>query len=167
MTEATEPKSDHELFWRVTWSMLLVAILTVSAIVFYPEWRVRWQAWLLPEKKDLLATVSGALLGDGTEYKVLKFATRRGLIVEVHAQNSGAHQPFVFIDRIFIPDRHDGYFSLNTAATQLAMVDMDGDGRLEILAPSFDEKLVAHLNTLRLDPDSKRLELVKPPPAVE
>jgi len=144
------------------WAVLIVAAIVTSALALHPEWRVRAQAQLFPEKKELLATVNGDLLGDGAEYKVLKFATGRGLIVEVHSPSQDPGEPFVFVDRIFIPDRHDGYFSLNTQPTRLAIVDIDGDGRGEILAPSFDEKLVAHLNTLRLDPSTRRLALVRP-----
>ncbi|MGE0763939.1 MAG: hypothetical protein AB7N80_11725 [Bdellovibrionales bacterium] len=148
--------------WHVLWALLIMATLMVSAILLHPEWRVRVQAYFMPEKKELLATVSGDLLGDGQELKILKFATARGLVVEVHAAQPDALKPFTLVDKIFIPDRHDGFFSLNSQATRLALVDVDGDGKPEIIAPSFDDKLVAHLNTLRLDPDTRRLELVKP-----
>lgn len=147
--------------WKVLWSVLVAATLFTIAVALTPEWRVRWQAWLLPETRDLLATVTGDLLNNGVQMKVLKFATGRGLIVEVHAPNED-QASFSLVDRIFIPDRHDGYVTLNAQPTRLAIVDVDNDGSPEILAPSFDEKLVAHLNTLRLNPESKRLELVKP-----
>lgn len=150
------------IFWRILWAVLALLIVTVSLILLVPEWRVRWQAKFMPERKELLATVSGDLLGDGVELKVLKFSTSRGLIVEVHATSPDALKPYTLVDKIFIPDRHDGFFSLNTQATRLALVDVDGDGKPEIIAPSFDDKLVAHLNTLRLDPETRRLELVKP-----
>jgi hypothetical protein len=150
---------------KALWAALIVIVIAASAIALHPEWRLRAQAKLWPEKKELLATVNGDLLGTGQELKVLKFATRRGLIVEVHAPQSDPQAPYIMLDRIFIPDRHDGYFAINSRPTRLAIVDVDGDGRGEILAPSFDEKLVAHLNTLRLDPDTRRLELVRPPAA--
>lgn len=166
--DQNENSSDSQfsaslLFWRVLWSALIIAIVVVITIVLVPEWRIRWQSYFMPQQKELLATVTGDLLGDGHEMKVLKFSTNRGLIVEVHAPNPDALNPYTLVDKIFIPDRHDGYFSLNAQATRLALVDVDGDGRPEIIAPSFDDKLVAHLNTLRLDPDTRRLELVKPP----
>jgi len=148
---------------KAVWAALIVIVMAVSAIALHPEWRVRAQAKIWPEKKELLATVTGDLLGNGQELKVLKFATRRGLIVEVHAPQSDPQAPYVMLDRIFIPDRHDGYFAIHSRPTRLAIVDVDGDGKGEILAPSFDDRLVAHLNTLRLDPDTHKLELVRPP----
>jgi hypothetical protein len=147
--------------WKILWAMLVMATIFTIAVALHPEWRVRWQAWLLPEKRDLLASVTGDLLNNGIQMKVLKFATGRGLIIEVHSPTEN-EASFNLVDRIFIPDRHDGYVTLNSQPTRLAIVDVDHDGSPEILAPSFDEKLVAHLNTLRLNPASKKLELVKP-----
>ncbi len=148
--------------WKSLWAVLVVAALIVSALALSPEWRVRWQALIRPEKKDLLATVTGDLLNAGADLKVLKFATGRGLIVEVHEPSNDPNSPFKLVDRIFIPDRHDGFFTLNNQPTRLAIVDVDNDGTLEILAPSFDDKLVPHLNTLRLDPSTRKLRLAQP-----
>lgn len=153
----------HGNIWRATWVILTIATIVVSAMALHPDWRTRLQAVFVGDQRQLLATVSGDLLNDGTTFKVLKFSTSRGIIVEIVAPNPNQEESFSLVDRIFIPDPHDGFFSLNTHATRLALVDVDGDGRPEIIAPSFDNKLVAHLNTLRLDPDTRRLELVRPP----
>lgn len=153
----------HGNLWRATWVLLALAALIVSALALHPDWRTRLQAVFIGDQRVLLATVTGDLTGDGTSYKILKFSTSRGIIVEVVAPSPDSSETYNLVDRIFIPDPHDGFFSLNTHATRLALVDVDGDGRPEILAPSFDNKLVAHLNTLRLDPDTRRLELVRPP----
>ncbi len=158
-----EKKDTRDWVWRVAWFVLVLGILGVAAILVNNEWRVKVQARIAGEQKELLATVSGQLLGDDQNFKVLKFATRRGLIIEVHAPHTDPLKPFVLVDKLFIPDLHDGFFSLNNQATRLALVDVDEDGRLEIIAPSFDDKLSAHLNTLRLNPETRRLELVQPP----
>jgi hypothetical protein len=142
--------------------VLLLAAATVSSVALNSEWRLRFQAWAWPNEKKLLATVSGDLLGDGSNYKILKYATHQGLILEVQMPSKDPDQDFSLVDRVYIPDRFDGFFSINTIATRLALVDVDNDGRLEIVAPSFDDKLVAHLNTLRLNQDTRRLEIVKP-----
>ncbi len=148
--------------WYAIWFLLGVCTIMVSGLALHSESRIRLQAWLDSDKKELLATLSADLLGNGSQFKILKYGTSRGIIVEVLAPSENEAGAFQFIDRIFIPDPHDGFFSINTHATRLAIVDVDEDGQPEILAPSFDDKLVAHLNTLRLDPDTRRLELVRP-----
>lgn len=147
--------------WYSVWFVLGVCAVVVSGLALHSETRIRLQAWLEPEQKELLATLTADLLGNGSQFKILKYGTTRGIIVEVLAPSENEAGAYQFVDRIFIPDPHDGFFSINTHATRLAIVDVDEDGQPEILAPSFDDKLVAHLNTLRLDPDTRRLELVK------
>lgn len=155
----------YKIIWIATWTLLGLGSMTITAVALNPDWRARLQAVFVGDDRQLLATVNGDLLADGTNFKILKFGTKRGIIVEVLAPGDSSDDGYSLVDRIFIPDPHDGFFSLNTHATRLALVDVDGDGRSEILAPSFDSQLVAHLNTLRLDPDTRRLELVRPPPA--
>ena len=38
------------------------------------------------------------------------------------------------------------FFDHRGQAVQLAVVDLDGDGKMELLAPTFDKQLTAYLN---------------------
>lgn len=149
--------------WRMVLISLALATLAVTAIALNPNWRIPVQAFLRPDRRVLLATVSGDIAGTGEIFKILKFASQRGLVVEVMQTTHDPNDPYRFIDRVIIPDRHDGFFSMNSEATRLALLDVDGDGRPEIIAPSFDESLSAHLNTLKFDPETKRLSLMQAP----
>ncbi len=149
--------------WRVALILLSFATVVVTAVALNPNWRIPIQAFLSPDHRVLLATVNGDLAGTGEMYKVLKYATHRGLIVEVMQATHDPNDPYRFVDRVVIPDRHDGFFSMNSEATRLALLDVDGDGHPEIIAPSFDESLSAHLNTLKFDPETKRLSLMQAP----
>ena len=59
-----------------------------------------------------------------------------------------------------LPDKKDGYFTFNGDVTNLAVDDIDNDKKSEILATTFDNDLVAHLNVYRYVPGQKELELV-------
>ena len=41
-------------------------------------------------------------------------------------------------------------------ATNLALKDIDGDNSMEIIVPTYDSNLVAHLNVYKYDPFSRR-----------
>ncbi|MBX7230490.1 MAG: hypothetical protein K1X29_00255 [Bdellovibrionales bacterium] len=161
-------KKNYALFlrlswtWKILWSLLFTGVLISGGLALSSRHRLLWQAHFFPEKKELLAVVNGDLLGNGSEFKVLKYATRKGLIIEIQSPHQRNDNPYQMVDRVFIPDRHDGYFSLSTASTQLAILDINGDGVPEIIAPSFDENLMAHLNPMRLDPITKKIQLIRP-----
>ena len=80
--------------------------------------------------------------------------TPSGIVVEVYGPLENGIQPL--IDSILIPDRRDAYFDLQGRATNLALKDMNADGKPEIIAPSYDDEGVAHLNVYSYSEDAKK-----------
>jgi hypothetical protein len=66
------------------------------------------------------------------------------------------------IDRVLLPDKHDGLFNFEGHVTRLAIADIDQDGTMELLAPTFDQQLVPHLNVFRYNKDLKKFEPYQP-----
>ncbi len=95
----------------------------------------------------------GDVLGDGTPIQVAKIRTRDSLILEIYAPSKDGSR--ALIDRIVLEESRDGYFTLNGSLTNLAIDDVDGDNKMEIIAPAFDHNLTAHLNVFRFDRESK------------
>jgi len=143
---------------------LIAAMLLAAALT--PSLRERLQARFTVTGREILATVEGDVLNDGSHGKVIKFRDRRGIFVEVLKETSDG--VVHVIDRVALPDRHDGLFNLQGQVTRLAIADVDGDGKFELLAPSFDNQLVPHLNVFRYNPALARFEPVQPgTPATE
>lgn len=143
------------LFMLVT-AILLAAVLT-------PSLRANIQSYFTRSGRDVLATAEGDLLGGGTQAKVIKYRSEEGLFVEVmKVEGSGA---MTLVDRIQLPDKHDGLFNYQGHVTRLAIADVDGDGTMELLAPSFDNQLVPHLNVFRYNPGNQKFEPYQPSPA--
>lgn len=142
--------------WYIIWILLALLSSFAAVSTLIVPWRTKIQNAFFGEKRQLLATVTGHL-GEN-EYLILKFQTNKGIIVEVQQPENDSYK---LIDRIFIPDPYDGYVMMNSQATRLALTDIDDDQQLEIIAPTFDSNLAAHLNALRLDPESMRLKLVQ------
>ena len=148
--------------WLSLGAPALVAVVLLATALM-PTWRLRLQNYVAPAHREILATVEGDVLNDGTKARVIKYRDRRGLVVEVFRETAeGASES---IDRITLPDRHDGMFNVRQQVTRLAILDVDQDGKLELVAPSFDNQLVPHLNVFRYNPALARFEPVQPGPS--
>jgi len=66
--------------------------------------------------------------------------------------------------KITLPEKRDGYFQLKGNATNLGLVDVDGDSILEIIAPTFDDQMVARLNIYKFNADTKGFDRMNAPP---
>lgn len=144
-------------------SILSLIALILLGVAVTPAWREGLQNYLSPAHREILATVEGDVLNDGQIARVIKFRDRRGIFVEVLRETKDGVTDV--IDRIALPDRHDGLFNVQQRATRLAIADVDEDGKFELIAPSFDNQLVPHLNVFRYNPALARFEPVQPGPS--
>lgn len=145
---------------KLRWASLavfLILSLGLILIVVTPTWRDHVRAMLIPHSREVLASAEGDLLNNGTPIKVIKFKSGEALYVEIlKADPQGG--PMIVVDRILLPDRHDGLFNFHGHVTRLAIADIDNDGTLELLAPSFDNQLVPHLNAYKYNAATQRFE---------
>lgn len=147
----------------VRWLILSILILTAAvllAAVLTPSLREKIQARLTTSGREILATAEGDLLNNGSSVKVIKFRSREGIFVEVVRVTPSSSE---MIDKISLPDKLDGLFNYQGHVTRLAIADIDQDGQLELLAPTFDPQLVPHLNVFRYNPQNRRFEPFQPP----
>lgn len=148
---------------RLKWPLIAVMILiavAVFAVVALPSLREAAQAYFVHPGQEILATAEGNLLNDGSPCKVIKVRNADGLYVEIFKMLPNGDTQIV--DRIQLPDKHDGLFNFQGHVTRLAIADIDNDGKFELLAPSFDNQLVPHLNVFRYNPDLRKFELYQP-----
>ena len=137
--------------------MLLAAALLAAALT--PSLRTRIQRALTRDGREVLATAEGDVLNTGATTKVIKYRTSEGIYVEILRLDADGRS-----DRILLPDKHDGLFNFQGHVTRLAIADVDSDGKLELLAPTFDNQLVPHLNVFRYNSEIGRFEPFQPPP---
>lgn len=141
----------------VFWRGLFLGIFVIGLLcVFHPALREYLRGIFHPPFRTILSSATGPYLPEFPISRVLKVRTHEGLFVEVYGQNDGDARPLV--DRIRLPDRRDAFFSFAGRTSNLFLHDVSGDGVPEIIAPSFDDDLIAHLNVFRLNTESKKLE---------
>lgn len=144
--------------------LLLVALL-VTAVAITPSWRQAVRDLLSPEQRVILAKVSGDLTGHGLHVMVLKIQTRDSLVVEVY--NVENPEQSTLMARIVLPEKRDAYFQLKGNATNLGLADVDNDGTLEIIAPAFDDQMIARLNIYKFNSSTRSFDRLNAPPGTE
>ncbi len=146
--------------WLVFSTLMIVAAALLAAVLT-PSLRERVQLYFAKDGREILATAEGDLLNDGSTAKVIKYRNKDGIYVEIlKLASDGSSQT---VERVLLPDKHDGLFNFNGYVTRLAITDIDGDGKAELLAPTFDNQLVPHLNVFRYNPGIGRFEPYQPP----
>ena len=137
-----------------TLSLISLAICVASLIsALHPTIRGFIRSYFVKEYREVLSIATGAIEA-GKTFKVIKIKTSKGLFIEVYGDSPNQIRPL--LDRIKLPDNKDGYFMIKGQATNLALKDIDGDNSMEIIVPTYDSNLVAHLNVYKYDPFSRR-----------
>ena len=142
--------------------ILAIAFLSlVFSAALNNAWRMKIRAFLFPPFRVVLSVVQADVDGAGHLSKILKVKTDQGLYLEVYGEpdpQRGNLQPLLAAKKLM--DSRDGYFTLNGHVTNLAVDDIDNDSRREIIAASFDDNMVAHLNVYRYDAASMSLQKI-------
>jgi hypothetical protein len=144
---------------------LLLLALLVTAVAITPNWRQGVRDFFLPEQRMILAKVSGDLTGQGLHVMVLKIQMRDTLVLEVY--NVEKPEESTLMARIVLPEKRDAYFQLKGNATNLGLADVDNDGTLEIIAPAFDDQMIARLNIYKYNSGTHSFDRLNAPPGTE
>lgn len=126
----------------------------MSALSLSEDFRASLKDRFRPDERTVLAKVEGDLTGGGHFVSVIKVKTRDSLLVEVYRidPKTGEQQKAAGIE---LPERRDGHFQFRGGPTNLALVDLDGDGILEIAVPTYDDNLIPRLHVYRFDPQAE------------
>src|SRR3954469_11225727 len=135
------------------YSVLIILSVVAAALALaasVPSLRERAQRFFVKPGQEILATAEGDVLNDGSPCKVIKYRNDDGIFLEIlRVQPNG---DTTVVDKVLLPDKHDGLFNFHGHVTRLAIADIDNDGKLELLAPTFDSQLVPHLNVFHFNP---------------
>lgn len=118
---------------------------------------------LVQKNERIILAIANAPLDDTKEaFQILKVRTKDGLFIEVYGtENKNGVVSNKLLASAKLPDKKDGYFTFNGQVTNLAVDNVDNDDNKEILATSFDDNMVAHLNIFRYVKGQNRLQVVE------
>ena len=124
-------------------SLFLIQMVTWSLLSSHLKERIQSQ-WLKPHQDRLLSSTANDIDGKGTYIKALKFKTHEGIRLEFIQTNSRGIKRV--IGKSSIPHPYNGFFEYRGESIPLAIGDTDGDGVMEVMAPTFDKNLNPYLN---------------------
>lgn len=133
--------------------VLIISCSICALFVFLsglPSFRITLRDTFLLQKREVLAKADGYLTAS-SPITVIKVKTADTLSLEIYTRKENTDE-LAFFKRIILPEKRDGYFTFRGNATNLVLTDLDGDGNIDILAPSFDENLIPRLHVYSYDP---------------
>lgn len=116
---------------------------------------------LLGQDRQVLSKITGNLTGTDETFDVIKVKENNNIKVEIYRKTNDENVKL--INKINLPHENDGYFLFHNSSVNLALNDIDGDRLPEILAPTFDKTMSAHLNVVKYSPDNQVFFLLMEP----
>jgi hypothetical protein len=153
----SEKTSRYSTATYVALGLSLVFFFSSFVFLASEQAQRKLRALLGPSDRIILSVANADLVGNGTVYRVLKILSHEGISIEVYGAAAGGKQR-ALVDSFQLPDKRDGHFHVGGQATNLALKDLDNDGHPEIVAPTYDLELKPHLNALKLNPETNKIE---------
>jgi hypothetical protein len=135
--------------WLVRSASVLL-LIAAFVVVIHPEVRTSIRTAWKPNTRIVLSTVFGDLNHDGLAEQVIKLRDGDGIFIEIYASASSG--PATLLARLNTAHKKDAFFTFNGEATNLALDDIDADGKPEILVPSFASDNSSQLSIYSFDP---------------
>lgn len=133
--------------------LLSILALSLATVTVVPSLRSRAKALIFDDGRHLIAKASGRLTLDGPDITVLKILQAEKLYVEIYKMEPG-NESMELMAKLPLPESRDAFFTFQGNATNLALGDLDSDGALEILVPTYDPEMTARLNVFKFDPET-------------
>jgi hypothetical protein len=129
--------------------VLSIALGALTAVALKEEWRQSLRSFFIKPYRQVLGKTEGQLSPQGPRIAVIKVKTDQGIHLEVYKIVNT--EELEQISELKLDEKRDGFVSIKGEAANLALVDFDSDSTLEIVAPTYDENLVARLNVFKYD----------------
>lgn len=138
---------------------LLIALCALSFVAaIHPDARTSVRETFLSDYRVLVSSARADLVGNGIAYTVTKIKTRDSIFLEIFRPEAGGGQRLM--EKIELADSRDGHFNFNGRVANLALEDIDDDGKAEILVPIFDRDLVGRLNIFKYNEGANGFERI-------
>lgn len=145
---------------RIAFRIFAILGLALSmSMVFHPSVKSAIRTVFVKEQRSILSTAKGLFNDAKDSFSFVKIKTREAIFIEVYRELDAKTE---FVDRIELPKHKDAFFTFNGQTTNLAIDDIDGDQSPELLVPTFDSELVAHLSVFKFNASSNRFEPIDP-----
>lgn len=145
---------------------LLIAAVLSAAVSIIPSWRQKAQEHLLQSDRKILAKVVTRIdLNKPDEFFIFKIQQGDQLFVEVYKQvkdeAATTEAESQFLTKILLAEKKDAFVNFQGNATNLAVTDMDHDGKQEIIIPSYDNEISPRLNIYKYNEETQSFDRLR------
>lgn len=154
-------KKNFKLFFII--GLFLLALIINTTYVFRPLQikNILSKIYKAPLKQTL-QILEGPLVSQEIDIRVLKVKSKNKIQLEFLSKQ--ADNSFLVINSLEIKGSREAYFSAGIRGktlppSSLLFLDVDGDGALDILAPTFNNFFHPYLNILSYNKKTKKFEL--------
>lgn len=139
-------------------ALIAMGLITIAVI---PSLRTSVKDFFADSQREILAKVSGHMSESSPQITVLKIKSKNTISLEIYTQDENGS--LVLMSKIPLFDTRDGHVLVQGNATNLAITDMDKDGTLEIVAPTYNDQMVPRLNVFKYNPSTKSFDRATAP----
>ncbi|MFP5518323.1 MAG: hypothetical protein ACLGGX_00340 [Bdellovibrionia bacterium] len=140
------------------YGVLALLALSATTVAVVPSLRSQAKLWLQSDNRTLVAKAQGMLTFEGPGITVLKVKQADGLFIEIYKNQNSDESIQELMAKFKLPEDKDAHFTFQGNATNLALGDLDADGILEIMAPTFDDEMVARLHIYKYNAESQTFD---------
>ena len=112
-------------------SIVLVPVIILAfgaaALVLVPATRNRLREVFFNNSRQVLAKVEADFTGQGDIFEIVKVMTAQAITLEIFKKDIESHES-VYVSKIVLDEKRDGYFDFHGRAVNMAIEDVDQDG---------------------------------------
>lgn len=136
--------------YRIMQMSFILLLLITLGIALVPSYREQAQNILWTRERLILAKSQAQINPNGIFVTVIKIKTKLGLFIEVY-KNKNINESMEFWMQLPLEGTQDSFFNFHSQASNLVLTDVDNDGFLDIMVPTYDEQQQARMNVFRFD----------------
>lgn len=134
--------------------LFLISVLVSFALV-NPKVKKWTQSLLIDTDRRVLSQLDTSI--DKMNVKILKIKEMKGLFLEIYKKTDASPQ---LLDRVMLTDKKDAFYSFENKKLNLFLKDINEDKIPEILVPTIDKNMTAHLNIFSFSSVTEKLEKI-------
>ena len=141
------------------YAMGLTFFCVTTICVLNNDIREKLHEKLTSHQREILSTATGNILYNGQKTKVIKVRKDNEFFLEIYGNTTELQSAPLLISRIPLSFGRDAYINFKGVSSNLALYDVDGDNKLEILVPGYEKNLSARINVYKYDEEQHIFKL--------